>query len=195
MNRPRRAHERFKTIPESTIFRLSDGLYGPCEDAMPLFDGFDSEHLDRIIWLEIGEVVVADFAAEFPGKRPSAWWSFDAPEPRHRIGGRGDRSDGHLNITQHFEFGLPQSWIKPWHVEYFNGRSRDVDGERIGREFHEGDFTGVAVDPNDLPTFESQAAFLKRLDLLMPDEEARLTARDFEPEAITIEGIERDGND
>jgi hypothetical protein len=42
----------------------------------------------------------------------------------------------------------------------------------------------VAVDPSDPPSFESQAAYLKRLKVLLPGEEKRLTRHDFAPEAI-----------
>jgi len=42
----------------------------------------------------------------------------------------------------------------------------------------------VPVDPNDPPTFESQAAYLKRLGLLLPGEEKRLAPKAFAPERI-----------
>ena len=40
------------------------------------------------------------------------------------------------------------------------------------------------IDPADPPTFESQATYLRRLDLLLPGESERLTAADSEPELI-----------
>jgi len=46
------------------------------------------------------------------------------------------------------------------------------------------DFTGVAIDPNDPPTFESQAAYLKRHGLLLAGEERRLRKVDWEAEAV-----------
>ncbi len=39
-------------------------------------------------------------------------------------------------------------------------------------------------DPADLPRYESEAAFLKRLELLLPGEERRLRPKDYEPEAV-----------
>ena len=42
----------------------------------------------------------------------------------------------------------------------------------------------MEVDPDDRPSFESQAAYLKRLKLLLPGEEKRLTPDDFTPEKI-----------
>jgi hypothetical protein len=44
----------------------------------------------------------------------------------------------------------------------------------------------VPVDPDDPPTFESQAAYLKRLKLLLPGEEKQLTPDDFTPEWIEL---------
>jgi hypothetical protein len=48
-------------------------------------------------------------------------------------------------------------------------------------------FSGVAIDPNDPPTFESQAAYLKRHGLLLAGEERRLKKADWEPEIATRE--------
>ena len=46
---------------------------------------------------------------------------------------------------------------------------------------------GVPIDPSDPPAFESEAAYLQRLDLLLPGEFDRLIAADFEPETIGAE--------
>lgn len=40
------------------------------------------------------------------------------------------------------------------------------------------------LDPDDPPTFESEAAYLERLGLFLPGERARLTKHDFEPEIV-----------
>lgn len=37
------------------------------------------------------------------------------------------------------------------------------------------------LDPDDPPLFESEAAYLDRLGLMLPGEKGRLTGRDFEP--------------
>ena len=42
----------------------------------------------------------------------------------------------------------------------------------------------AAVDPDDPPSFESQAAYLKRLGLLLHGEEKRLVPDDFAAERI-----------
>jgi hypothetical protein len=47
-----------------------------------------AEHRAIEYWREFGEEVVAWFATEFPGTRPSCWWRFDRPElRRRRVGG------------------------------------------------------------------------------------------------------------
>jgi hypothetical protein len=45
-------------------------------------------------------------------------------------------------------------------------------------------FKGVAIDPDDPPSFEPQATYLKRIGLLLPGESKRLTKGDWESEAI-----------
>lgn len=60
----------------------------------------------------------------------------------------------------------------------------NIRGERIGEKYEEGHFPYDAIDPDDPPVFESEAAYLKRLNLFMPGEEARLTEADFAAELI-----------
>ena len=58
-------------------------------------------------------------------------------------------------------------------------------GNRIekwkGGFYKEGDFKGVAIDPDDPPVFESQAAYLDRHKLLSDDERESFPADAFEP--------------
>lgn len=42
-------------------------------------------------------------------------------------------------------------------------------------------------DPSDPPRFESQAAYLRRIGLLLPGEARRLKPADYEPETIMLE--------
>lgn len=78
-------------------------------------------------------------------------------------------------------FGLPVSWVSAFDEAYYNGRARDVHGNRIGTEFHEGHFTGRAIDPADPPRFESEATYLDRHGLLTAAERRRLPADAFVP--------------
>lgn len=61
--------------------------------------------------------------------------------------------------------GIPDSWVSPWCGTYYNGRSRNIHGNRSGTEYQEGHFKGVAIDPSDPPRDESQASSLQRLSL------------------------------
>ena len=155
-------------------------------------------------WNELRDEILAEWIVESPGTRPSAWWKYDAPrqpvgtfpgwyydgklpQPRLRLGGVGTEGHEVLNIVPHYAFGIPTKFVDRWEQSYYNGRSRDIHGKPIGTEYEEGHFAGVAPDPNDPPTFESEAAYLRRLDLLLPGELERLTEADFEPELVEPE--------
>jgi hypothetical protein len=56
--------------------------------------------------------------------------------------------------------------------------------EPIGTKYHEGEFPHDAIDAADPPVFESEASYLKPLDLFLPGEEARLPADAFNDEVI-----------
>jgi hypothetical protein len=49
-----------------------------------------------------------------------------------------------------------------------------------------GTFDGVAINSDDPPTYESQAAYLERHHLFLPGERRRLTKKDFDPETISL---------
>jgi hypothetical protein len=114
----------------------------------------------------------------FPG------WYYDGKllEPRKRLGGTGTPASDVLAYVPTFSCGLPVIWIEPWMVRYFSGLAVDIRGEHIGGELRE--FKGVAIDPNDPPTFEAQATYLKRLGLFLAGEEKRLRKADWEAEAV-----------
>jgi hypothetical protein len=147
----------------------------------------------------VKDEILADWIAKNPGKRPHAWWEYDAPrwarkfdafwdgtlpEPRIRLGGKGTPSFEALNIVPYFRRVIPRSWVSDFDVAYYNGRAKDVHGHRIGTEYQEGHFPHDAIDPEDPPTFESQSSYLDRHGLLSAAERKRLTDVDFEPEAI-----------
>ncbi len=121
----------------------------------------------RAIWLEARDELLKEWTAEWPGTRPCFWWRYEAVEPRRRLGGIGTPLAEVTAYAPEFWLGLPVRW-------------RHID-DRFSR--------GVAVDPADLPTFESEPAYLDRLGLLLPEERARLTEEDFEAEAIPEEWI------
>ncbi len=70
-----------------------------------------------------------------------------------------------------------------------------MDGHRIGEEYEEGHFAGVAIDPGDPPRYESEASYLRRLGLLLPGESKRLRKADFDPEVVLPEDDDEDEAD
>lgn len=156
------------------------------------------------IWKGVREEVIAAWIKKYPGTRCWAWWEYDAPrwdndpfegwwlhgtlpEPRQRLGGTGTPGYEVLNLVPSFKKGIPNSWIDQSQVEFYNGRSKDIHGKPIGTKYKEGDFKGVAIDPNDPPTFESEAAYLDRHGLLTPEEKRHLEKH---PELLEPEEIE-----
>jgi hypothetical protein len=153
------------------------------------------------LWNEHSDRIVAEHVADYPGTRPVRWWQYEAPrmplgtfpdryydgklpEPRRRLGGIGTPASDVLAYVPAFWFGLPAVWIEQWQVNYYTGIAVDIHGNPIGDLYPNNNFKGVAIDPNDLPLFESQAAYLKRLGLFLAGEERRLKKADYEPEAI-----------
>lgn len=105
------------------------------------------------------------FIEEHPGRRPFAWWQWDAPrqadqcsgafwegtlpEPRRQVSGSQLVSRG--SYVPRYEYGVPI------HLGY---------------------------DEANPPFFESQAAYLQRYGLLISTEQKKLTPKDLEPESI-----------
>jgi hypothetical protein len=131
------------------------------------------------VWESARDEIVQAWVKAHPGIQPFTWWSADAPKWR--------LEDMPKRIAiPYLPFGLPSAFVDSWAVEYYNGRRRDVHGERIGTEYHEGHFSGLAIDPTDPPRYESQAAYLQRHGLLEEAERRRLPADAFEPEIIQL---------
>jgi hypothetical protein len=160
------------------------------------------------LWNEHKGEILPAWIKKHPGTRPSWWWLFSAPritpktaaflgrasyigsspdefcEPRRRLGGIGTPKHEVLNYAPSFDCGIPNDWVDLWQAEYYNGRRLDIHGNRIGTEYHEGDFKGAPIDPHDPPQYESQASYLKRHGLFEAGEEKRLRPRDFKPEIV-----------
>ncbi len=136
------------------------------------------------LWNRYCDAIIADYAQEYPGFRPGRWWKYTAPEMRKRVGGIGTPCHEVLEYSRSFKYGLPVDWITPWQVEFYSRPTPDNYGN-FAKPITPGHFNGVAIDPNDPPVYESQAAYLKRHGLFMPGERKQLTAADFEPEALT----------
>jgi hypothetical protein len=119
------------------------------------FDFFESAETLRELWRDHGEEVVEEHVAEHPGTRPDKWWRYDAPEPRHRLGGTGTPCHERLAHVLRLSRGVPVDWITPDAIEPY---------ERMGSP----DLKVPPIDPGDPPLFESEATYLDRLNLFLP---------------------------
>ncbi len=176
-------------VSEVALHFLSDGLFplpaNSENDAMRWQYFTTTEEKGKILSQCRDAIIVAWIEAR-PGTRPSWWWLSEAPEKvRRRLGGIGDAAHEHLAYVEDYAHGIPAQFIDPWSVEYYNGRARDINGKKVG-DHSKGDFAGRAVDPKDPPIYESEATYLKRCGLLLPEEKRRLRKKDFEPEVISV---------
>jgi hypothetical protein len=178
MPRRKRVNRRRVELTDQQIAWLNGD-----DDGSEFFYFHDRDEL-RLFWIAHGERVTAEHVAENPGTRPRRWWQYDSPEPRRRIGGIGSACHECLAYVPNYDFGIPTSWVTQWMVDYYTGRARDIHGNLTNPK-PSGTFRGVALDPNDPPTYESEASYLERLGLFFPGEKTRLTKTDFEPEAVT----------
>ena len=53
------------------------------------FDQFDDLDAAREGWQALRGELLPAFVDKYPGTRPWAWWEYEAPEPRRRLGGKG----------------------------------------------------------------------------------------------------------
>jgi hypothetical protein len=153
------------------------------------------------LWTANADRIVAEHVATYPGTRPHRWWQCSAPrlslgtfpgcyfdgklpEPRRRLGGIGTPASDVLSCVPTFRYGLPWIWIERWQVMYYSGLAVDIHGAPIGDRYPTDSFKAVAIDPNDPPMFESQAAYLKRHGLFLAGEERRLRKADWDAEAV-----------
>ena len=153
------------------------------------------------LWGIHRDVLLTEWIKNNPCSRPWYWWVEEAPkEPVHgyegqdfthrqRIGGKGTPDYEVLAYGPCFDRGIPSGWISEFDEAYYNGRALDVHGQVIATNYKEGDFSGVAIDPNDPPTFESEAAYLSRHGLLTKEEKAYLKKHPelLEPEAVVFD--------
>lgn len=125
-------------------------------------------------WLQHRDEILAGWIATKPGSRPSYWWVHDAPrltaeqsaeyngalyandliQPRERVSGVGTPLHEVSAMMACYDRGLPDS-----------GWDEDIDSD-------------------DLPTYESQASYLRRLKLFAPRESRRIKASQYKPETV-----------
>jgi hypothetical protein len=117
------------------------------------------------------------------GTFPGCYYDGKLPQPRLRLGGTGTPASDVLAYVPRFSYGLPADWITPAQVKYYSGIAVDINGAHIGGELRP--FKGVAIEPDDRPIFESQAAYLKRHGLFLAGEERRLKKTDWQAESVS----------
>jgi hypothetical protein len=188
------------------------------EDGVSWWDAFvklGHPDLLREDWEYARDEILADWTTRQPGRRPHAWWLFDAPrarredlagrardagdwlllrlaQPRRRVGGVGTAAHEVLNYMPAFERGIPTNWVSAFDEACYNGRALDIHGKPIEGSYPGGHFPGLAPRPDDPPTFESEAAYLKRHHLLTEAERRVLTDEDFAPEPLTFDEEDED---
>ena len=202
----RAANLRREPYPTFLADYLASGQWPDLAEAHAVQYFKPRDYVERA-WHELRVSILDSFIAEYPGCRPWAWWEYDAPraplgvfpgcwfdgtlsEPRLRLGGTGTPANDALNYVPAFAFGIPIDWVREWAVSYYNGRALDVHGQRIGAEYSEGHFPYFAIDTDDPPIFESQAAYLERHGLLSTAEARHAS---FEPEIVRFRDEETIG--
>ncbi len=158
-------------------------------------------------WALHRDAILPGWIKKNPCTRPWPWWECDAPkEPvvggwnyrhfdaaqRKRLGGVGTPTFEVLSCGLRFEFGIPTSYVDQWEVDYYNGVAKDIHGKRIRSGFKKGAFKAVAYNKEDPPTFESEAAYLQRHNLLSEIEEKYLKQH---PELLKPEKVEFEEDD
>lgn len=193
-------------IPPALRSYFETGACGnQTEDDGDIFLLQGSEKREKAAWEDCREEIMDAWVKKYPATRPKAWWDFDSPrqpdrgsgawfegtlpEPRQRLSGTGTPRYEVLAYVPYFNNGIPAGWVSKFDEEYYNGRRKDIHGNPIGTEYKEGHFKGKAIDPDDPPTFESEAAYLQRHNLLSPQEIKYLAAHPelLQPEVLTYE--------
>ena len=140
-------------------------------------------------WKVCREEIIAAWIKKHPCTRPFYWWFRECVSQRKRLGGIGTPAHEVLSIAPHSRRGIPESWVAQWQVEYYNGRAKDIHGNIIPTTYTDGHFKGKAIDPEDPPAYESEAAYLDRNGLLTTGEKTYLNKH---PELLAPEKVKLD---
>lgn len=153
----RRAKKRTAGYGEFHIEELLTGLHWPCFDS---FHGDTQER--REAWELLRDKLLPKWIAEHPGQRPFAWWAYDAPERRRRLGGRPHPFDN------------PARWerVEQLREEYPHVDYSDCYGLRFGVPAR------FVVDGDEQAQYEPEPVYMCRLGLLTDDEKDHPAVRD-----------------
>jgi hypothetical protein len=146
-------------VPEFDAYYIgTDWIYHTALDPDPV----------KTEWTISRKIILNAWISRHPGTRPYAWWCFDAPETRQRVGGTGTPKHEVLKYAPVHVFGIPRYWVT----------SKDTGIlTRPGCK-------GKALDTSNPPLFESQAAYLERLDLMSDTEKSGLPGDAYDLEAV-----------
>jgi len=160
-------------LSDVEIAYLSDGdsqLFSPSDryqlDSLKAgLSTFFSDVKPRDLWNQYRNVFLPEYIRKHPGKRPYAWWQWDAP--RQPDGGSGAYWEGILPEPRKHAGGGPFEFQKGFVPRY-----------EYGVPVH------VTYSEYDPPFFESQAAYLMRHGLLSETERRALKESDYARESI-----------
>ena len=118
--------------------------------------GFPDNRSMQEGWESLRAEILPEWIREHPGRRPYAWWRFDAPEPRRRI-------DGRLH-----PFDDPERQEKIERIAQQPGTAADFAARMTET------FFGLPARkyPADFGRYESELDYLRRLGLLAANETA-----------------------
>ncbi len=150
------------------------------------------------LWGAVREEIMQTWIREKPGRRPRAWWLVDAPrwddspddydrtlaEPRRRMSGTGTPIFECLGYVPHFDFGIPDSFINASTLAYY--AEHGENGGLVNRDHP--DEPVKAFDPDDPPTYESQAKYLWDRGLLEPKEKRAVKKLGLLDEIEVVQG-------
>ena len=185
--KPRQAKMMKRPLAAWEIAYLSDQLELIEPGSSEAFDYHFSDWNPKKLWRAYRDEFLPKWISKHPCTRPSPWWDHDAPrwlddpwpgcfihgklaQPRKRLGGIGTAKFEVLAYAPSFTKGIPDGWIT------------ELDVRIHGK-------IGKVIDPEDPPTYESEAAYLKRHGLLTPGEIRHLEKRPelLEPEIVRLD--------
>jgi hypothetical protein len=184
------AHARRRILATRPKLEISDAVWAflndlpTPDDAESAFEvlmlGDPGGDALRELWGHARGEVLAGWTKEHTGTRPSAWWKCESP--RQPLGNfPGCYYDGRLPEQRKFISGAGcPAWLVMAHVPWY----------QFGLPMQWAGF-----EAENKPTFESQASYLQRNNLLTPHELRVLSAADYEQtQALAAECEVLDGD-
>ncbi len=165
-NREKRTRKR--RAPVET-WKKTYMLTGEFDDVDVLDQLYWNDALIRETWKQCRDALLDAWIIKHPGTRPYAWWLYDAPGTRLRVGGKGTASGHALAADDTHCRGIPRYWLTQEDIDFY-------------QNFDDTPFNYVAYDEGDPPTYESEPAYLDRLGLLADGERKQLKPENFKQE-------------